>query len=136
MTANSFTSVSLSPPLLLFCIGKSRSSYQAFVEGGSFAINVLNAAQRGLSQVFSSTGTDKWAGVEFVPDALGNAALADAVATFLCRKIHMVPAADHMIVLGEVTDLVQRTDLQPLVYCRSQYCSAVELAAGDADQVA
>lgn len=129
-TANSFTSVSLTPPILLFCIGKSRSSYEAFRRAGSFTINVLSAAQRDLSDRFASSGEDKWRDVAFAEDDLGNASFPDAVATFTCAMQTTIDAGDHMIVLGEVVGLRQSHEQPPLVYCRSRYCLPVDLAAG------
>src|ERR1700678_4088429 len=72
LTANSFTSVSLSPPILLFCIGQSRNSFDAFRRAESFTINVLSSTQQELGQSFAASGEEKWRGVEFDEDAFGN----------------------------------------------------------------
>ena len=127
LTANSFTSVSLAPPLLLFCVARARTSYEVFRKAESFSINVLSAAQKHLSERFASSGREKWMGVDFAMDALGNAIFPGAAASFSCRKRQMVDAADHMIVLGEVLSFAEDRAHSPLVYCRSAYCRAVDL---------
>src|SRR5580698_3289251 len=86
LTANSFTSVSLAPPLLLFCIGRTRASYEVFRKAETFSINVLSAAQRHLSERFASSGKEKWMGIDFVEDALGNPIFPGAAASFSCKK--------------------------------------------------
>jgi flavin-dependent trigonelline monooxygenase, reductase component len=128
-TANSFTSVSLEPPLLLFCVGRSRKSYQAFREADSFAINVLSSPQRGLSELFASSGTDKWRDVDHDEDEFSNPILSGSAAVFSCLKRQVVDAADHMIVVGGVNSYRENVDALPLVYCRSRYCLPIEVAS-------
>jgi 4-hydroxyphenylacetate 3-hydroxylase, reductase component len=127
LTVNSFTSVSLAPPLLLFCVGRARASYEVFRKAETFSINVLSVTQKHLSERFASSGKEKWTGVDFAVDALGNAIFPGAAASFSCRKRQMVDAADHMIVLGEVLSFSEDRTHGPLVYCRSAYCLAVDL---------
>jgi flavin reductase (DIM6/NTAB) family NADH-FMN oxidoreductase RutF len=122
LTANSFTSVSLEPPVLLFCIGRARRCYEAFARTGSFSINVLNAGQRGLSDRFATSGADKWRELDYVDDGFGNVMFPDAAAVFSCAKREMIEAGDHMIVLGEVLRFQENAGVDPLVYCRSRYC--------------
>ena len=130
-TANSFTSVSLSPPTVLFCIGKARASYFAFCSAASFTVNILSASQQDLSDRFARSGDDKWQGVEFAEDALGNAVLFGAAAAFTCRRRSTIEEADHAIVLGEITDFRQYRERTPLVYCGSRYCLPKEITPGD-----
>ena len=130
-TANSFTSVSLSPPTILFCIGTARASYVAFRSATSFTVNVLSSSQRTLSDRFATSGDDKWQGIEFVEDALGNAVLAGAAAAFTCHKRNTIEEADHAIVLGEIMEFTQCPERVPLVYCQSRYCLPQEVS-GDA----
>jgi len=115
LTANSFTSVSLAPPVLLFCIGRSRKSYAAFADTETFTVNVLNSSQRSLSDRFATSSGDKWRD-------LGNVMFPEAAAVFNCAKRQMIESGDHMIVLGEVLRFQQNAAVDPLVYCRSQYC--------------
>ncbi|KRQ15797.1 flavin reductase family protein [Bradyrhizobium manausense] len=127
LTANSFTSVSLSPPLLLFCIGRARASFEVFRRSETFSVNVLSATQKHLSDRFASSGKEKWRGIEYAEDEFGNAIFPGSAATFSCRKKEMVDAADHMIVLGEVLGFREDRKHSPLVYCRSSYCLPVDL---------
>jgi flavin reductase (DIM6/NTAB) family NADH-FMN oxidoreductase RutF len=122
LTANSFTSVSLAPPVLLFCIDRSRQCYDAFTDTGTFTVNVLNSSQRGLSDRFATSGDDKWRELSYDEDHLGNAMFPDAAAVFSCAKRQTIESGDHMIVLGEVLGFRQNAAVEPLVYCRSRYC--------------
>lgn len=121
-TANSFTSVSLSPPIILFCIGKTRASYDAFQAADSFTVNILSSSQRELSDRFARSGDEKWDGVEFAEDKAGNPVLLDAVASISCRKRSMIDEADHTVMFGEVLDFSQCPERLPLLYYRSNYC--------------
>ena len=129
LTANSFTSISLAPALLLFCIGRSRNSFDAFRKAPSFAVNVLSCGQRELSDAFASSGPEKWSGVEYQDDSLGNPVFPEAAAAFSCHRREMIDAADHMIVIGEIADYRQRQEALPLVYCRSRYCVPVDTSS-------
>lgn len=129
LTANSFTSVSLLPPILLFCIGQSRNSFDAFRRSESFTINVLSSTQRELGERFASSGEEKWHGVEFMEDAFGNAVFPEAAAIFSCSKLDMIDAADHKIILGQVMSFRQNAELLPLVYCRSRFCLPADMTS-------
>lgn len=129
LTANSFTSISLAPPLLLFCIGRSRNSFDAFRTAPSFAVNVLSSKQRELSDAFASSGQEKWSGVEYLDDRLGNPVFSEAAAVFSCFRREIIDAADHMIVIGEISDYRQCQEALPLIYCRSRYCLPVDVSS-------
>ena len=100
MTANSFTSVSLNPPLVLWAAAKSSPSLPAFLAADRFAVNVLASDQHHLSRQFSSTGADKFDGVRLVPGDLP--VLAGTVAHFECRRTRRVDAGDHVVLFGEI----------------------------------
>jgi flavin reductase (DIM6/NTAB) family NADH-FMN oxidoreductase RutF len=104
MTANSFTSVSLNPPLVLWAASTASSSLPAFEAADRFAVNVLAADQHHLSRQFSTTGVDKFEGVPVERSAPPGAPpfIAGAVARFCCRKTHRVEAGDHVVFFGEV----------------------------------
>lgn len=104
MTANSFTSVSLNPPLVLWAAAKSSPSLVAFEAADTFAVNVLAADQHHLSRQFSTSGPDKFDGVRVRPrDGAGGPPLLDGtVASFRCRRTQRVDAGDHVVFLGEV----------------------------------
>jgi flavin reductase (DIM6/NTAB) family NADH-FMN oxidoreductase RutF len=133
-TANSFTSVSLDPPLLLVCIAASASSYAAFREAGRFGVSVLGAAQREASTVFATRGADKFASVGWAPRRTGAPLIEGAVAWFDCETDRIVPAGDHAILLGRVVAFDWTRDA-PLGYCRGAYVSfGFDAEAFDAPQ--
>ncbi len=119
-TANSFSSVSLDPPLLLVCLAESASSFDAFRAAGRFAVNILSAEQRALSAAFATRGADKFAGVAWRAEATGAPVIAGGVAWFDCETHDIVPAGDHAILIGRVVAFETR-DAAPLGYCRGAY---------------
>jgi flavin reductase (DIM6/NTAB) family NADH-FMN oxidoreductase RutF len=112
MTANSFTSVSLNPPLVLWCAAKNSPSMPAFEKASHFAVNVLASDQHHLSRQFSTSGTDKFEGVTLIPvDQVADPAadsvvhppvLEGTVAHFVCRTTQTVDAGDHVVFFGEI----------------------------------
>jgi flavin reductase (DIM6/NTAB) family NADH-FMN oxidoreductase RutF/flavin-dependent dehydrogenase len=109
MTANSFTSVSLNPPLVLWAAAKSSPSLPAFEAADRFAVNVLAFDQHHLSRQFSISGTDKFEGVTLVPadqvehpDVVHPPVLEGTVAHFVCRRTERVDAGDHVVFFGEI----------------------------------
>lgn len=102
MTANSFASVSLDPPLLLICIGKSASSYPIFAEATEFAVNFLHEDQKQLSAAFASKAADKFAGVNTKAIRTGAPVLTDSMTWFDCTVHNMIEAGDHIVLIGQV----------------------------------
>ena|SRR5215212_99196 len=131
LTANSFTSVSLSPPLVLVCIDRAAKSYTAFTQGNGFAINILSQDQRELSQRFASKTADKFAGVDWSKGANGAPILDGALAWLECRHWRWVTAGDHIVLIGEVVDLGVNPG-QPLAYFGSAYGAVAALDASAA----
>jgi flavin reductase (DIM6/NTAB) family NADH-FMN oxidoreductase RutF len=121
-TANSFTSVSLDPPLLLVCLAASASSFGAFRDAGRFGVSVLGAAQRETSTLFATRGADKFASVAWGPRRTGAPLIEGAVAWFDCETDRILPAGDHAILLGRVVAFDWTRDA-PLGYCRGAYVS-------------
>ena len=115
VTANSFTSVSLSPPLALWCIARDSSSVPAFVEGADFAVHVLNAAQHDVALRFATRGGEKYPGGTIA----GKHGPAPNVPGALCRidcvvqELH--PGGDHVIVLGRIVGVDRRVGA-PLLF--------------------
>jgi len=120
MTANSFTSVSLDPPMILVCIDRKASILSFFAAGTRFAINVLHEDQKELSTCFARKGLDRFDGVEWSPGQNGSPILPDVLATLECSVAQMVEAGDHVVVIGEVFHATWR-DGQPLIYFNSSY---------------
>jgi|SRR5579863_4698741 len=120
MTANSFTSVSLVPPLLLICVDHRSKLLECFRRNDYYGINILDQSQRHLSDRFAGSGYDRFEGVEWYPGRTGVPLLPNALATIECKRVEMVMAGDHDIVIGEVFHATCR-DGEPLVYFGSQY---------------
>jgi flavin reductase (DIM6/NTAB) family NADH-FMN oxidoreductase RutF len=100
MTANSFTSVSLDPPLVLWAAARSSPSLAGFEASPRFAVNVLASDQHHLSRQFSTSGSDKFGGVRLLPGDLP--LLEGTVAHFVCRRTDRLDAGDHVVFLGEI----------------------------------
>ena len=103
-TANSFTSVSLDPPLVLVCLAKTASSYAAFAGVERFAVNILADDQRTVSSAFASKQADKFAGVGLRPDPRPAPILEGVLAWLDCQVHQRVDAGDHVVLMGRVLD--------------------------------
>lgn len=101
VTVNSFTSVSLDPPLVLWCLAMSSRSRPAFTDAEYFAVNVLAADQRELASRFAGPGR-RFQGLATEPGPHGEPLITGAAATLCCRRARLLPAGDHMVVLGAV----------------------------------
>jgi flavin reductase (DIM6/NTAB) family NADH-FMN oxidoreductase RutF len=122
MTANSFTAVSLDPPLLLVCVGKSASSFPAFADCEAFGVNLLHERQQSLSRLFASKTTDKFSGVDHAIVTTGAPILKDCLTWFDCCLHQRVDAGDHIVLLGRIAAL-GTTTLKPLAFYRGRYAS-------------
>lgn len=120
MTANSFTSVSLDPPLLLVCIGKHAASFAVFQGARSFAVNMLHQGQAELSALFASKSPDKFKATDHRAVHTGAPVLASCLAWFDCSVHDRVDAGDHMILIGRV-HAFDTSPSQPLAFCRGRY---------------
>ena len=120
ITCNSFASVSLNPPLVLWSLVLYSSSLSAFQNASHFAVNVLGASQQALANKFARSSDDKFVGVEWTP-GLGNAPLlADTVANFQCRAANRYYGGDHVIFLGAV-EAYSYNRKEPLLFARGGY---------------
>ena len=116
LTASSFNSVSLTPPLVLWSLAQAAASLPAFSKGSHYAINVLAADQKALAERFALRGSDRWSGVEF-SDGLGRAPLLHgAAATFECFNRSRYEEGDHVIFVGEVERCGFRPGASPLLF--------------------
>jgi flavin reductase (DIM6/NTAB) family NADH-FMN oxidoreductase RutF len=123
MSSNSVTSVSLEPPLILFCPAQASKTWPKIHEAGSFCVNVFAAHHEEMSRQFSRVGVDRFAGVSF-HDRPAGPALDDAVAWIECGIEAEYPGGDHLIVVGAVRHLeVREGEVEPLVFFRGQYGS-------------
>jgi crotonobetainyl-CoA:carnitine CoA-transferase CaiB-like acyl-CoA transferase len=121
-TANSFTSVSLDPPLVLVCIAKSALSCDVFTQAPFFAVNVLGEDQKSLSGLFASQVAEKFDIADWHPDASDMPILGGVLASFSCAKERVMDAGDHIILLGHVTEFANN-DGPPLGYFKGNYFS-------------
>lgn len=121
-TANSFTSVSLEPPLILVCLAKSAASCPVFQAAESYAVNILSEDQRSVSAAFSSPDADRFSRVRWSTRATGCPIIEGVVAWLDCRMHEVVDAGDHYILIGRIVDY-DHTASSPLGYCRGAYVS-------------
>jgi flavin reductase (DIM6/NTAB) family NADH-FMN oxidoreductase RutF len=120
LTCNSFASVSINPPLVLWSLGTYSQGLPIFQNASHFAINVLGASQQALSAKFAKPSPDKFVGVDWKP-GLGNAPLlADCVACFQCRAASRYYGGDHVIFLGAVEAYTYNRN-EPLLFARGGY---------------
>ena len=116
LTANSFNSVSLTPPLVLWSLSRGAGSMAAFSNGMHYAINVLAADQQALALRFATRGADRWTDVAFTEGVSGAPLLAGAAATFECFNRSQYDEGDHVIFVGEVERCAHRAEASPLLY--------------------
>lgn len=116
LTANSFTSVSMDPPLVLWCLASHSHNLQAFMEAPSFAINVLASHQQDVCRQFADPQiADRFAQVDWWPGPQGNPLLAEALVRMECERWQAHEAGDHVIFIGRITALDTQAG-DPLVF--------------------
>lgn len=121
LTANSFNSVSLSPPLVLWSLSRVAASLPVFSTGSHYAINILAADQKPLAERFATRGADRWSGVTFDEGAGGAPLLHGAAASFECFNRSRYEEGDHVIFVGEVERCTHRTGASPLLFHGGRY---------------
>ena len=119
-TANSFTSVSLDPPLLLVCMANTSSNYEAMTQAAGFAVNILSEAQVEISNTFARPVEDRFAKVDWRPGPFGAPILNDVTAWFDCAMHNTIEAGDHVILMGRV-EAFDATPTAGLGYARGAY---------------
>ena len=125
LTANSFSSVSLDPPMVLWSLARSASSAPVFRDAEYFVINVLAAADQELASHFAKSSAEKFARFpeRFVAGLGGAPVLKGAAASFECHSRHRYYGGDHIIVIG-VVERYAHADAPALVFCRGRYAAA------------
>ncbi|WP_406860361.1 flavin reductase family protein [Streptomyces sp. HUAS MG47] len=122
MAVQSFSSVSLDPPLVCFCPAHTSATWPVIRAAGRFAVNVLADDQEELCRRFAVTGGDKFAGVRWSPGPNGAPLLDGALASIACELADVLDGGDHAIALGRVTSLTAHRDgAAPLLYFRRSY---------------
>jgi 3-hydroxy-9,10-secoandrosta-1,3,5(10)-triene-9,17-dione monooxygenase reductase component len=125
LTANSFNSVSLDPPMVLWSLARKSLSLPAFLESGYFAVHVLAASQEDLSITFATRGADKFANLAVTRGAGGIPLLPGCSALFQCKTAFNYEGGDHVIFVGEVQEF-EHFNRPPLVFHSGRYAVAVE----------
>ncbi|KLN59338.1 flavin reductase [Kiloniella spongiae] len=120
LTANSFSSVSLEPPLILFCIDKRSNCLPAFNEADAFAINILTDGQKDISDRFAFS-EERWEGVKTRSLETGVPILEGCLANLDCTVHAQYDAGDHIIIVGKVEDTLIQNEGDPLLYFRGKY---------------
>lgn len=122
LTANSFTSVSLDPPMVLVCVANGASAVEAFTAENGFVVHVLSADQKDISARFAARDVDRFAGLEVSNGWNGLPVIDGALATFECSTAHVYQGGDHLIFVGQVEALsVGDTDAPALGFFRGGY---------------
>lgn len=116
LTANSFNSVSLDPPLVLWSLSHAAASMAAFRQGSHYAIHVLASDQKDLAERFAARGADRWSGIDTLTGAGGAPLIAGAAATFECFNRSRYEEGDHVIFVGEVERCACREGASPLLF--------------------
>jgi flavin reductase (DIM6/NTAB) family NADH-FMN oxidoreductase RutF len=120
MTVSAFCSVSLEPPLVLICIEKSASAYQALTSSTGFVVNILSAGQEQIARRFAIVDIDRFEGVGYSRSQNGFAVLDDALGLIECTTVAQHDAGDHTVIVGEVEAARAETGT-PLLYYRGGY---------------
>lgn len=131
VTANSFNTVSMDPPLILWSLALTAPSLTLFRENEHFAVNILAADQRDVALRFARPADDKFQGLATQAGATGAPLIEGALAHLECRVAHRYPGGDHEIIVGEIVRMTG-SDMQPLVFHGGRFCNVMsdELAAG------
>lgn len=125
LTANSFTSVSLHPPLVLVSVAKDANTIEAFEAGNGFVVHVLGADQEDVARRFSSKGVDRFAETDWHPGLDGLPVIHGAVSVFECRNAQTYEGGDHLLFIGRVERLTYEEGEAPtLGYFRGRYVTS------------
>ena len=123
-TANSFSSVSLDPPLVLWAIAKNANSYDAFVNAKHYAIHILHAGQEDVSRLFATKDADKFSEISWKEGDGGTPLLNDYSVRLECTTEHIYEGGDHVIIVGRVSAM-DNPDVEPLGFYQGKYAKIV-----------
>jgi flavin reductase (DIM6/NTAB) family NADH-FMN oxidoreductase RutF len=121
LTVNSFTSVSLDPPLILVCIAKRAASAAALTAASHFAINVLQTGQQPASIRFATRDEDRFGATKWACGEAGAPILEESLGVFECERFAVYEGGDHHILVGKVIKASFDAGLDPLLYFRGRY---------------
>lgn len=124
MTINSFSSLSLDPPLILFSIDNKSSNLKLFIKNEYFSLNILGESQKDLSNAFATPrNQNKWDIEPFFFGKYGNPIFQNSLAFIECKKYRIIKAGDHHIVIGQIVDYGKISKQYPLIYYKGKYDS-------------
>jgi flavin reductase (DIM6/NTAB) family NADH-FMN oxidoreductase RutF len=135
VTVNSFASVSLDPPLILFSLGKTANVLEHFRDAKCFAVNILAHQQETLSNSFARPSTASWNIADFSEAENGCALFSGCVAHLECERYAQTDGGDHRILLGLVTQVHLHRRLYPLVFYRGRYSTVADPTSLDEQAV-
>jgi hypothetical protein len=122
MTINSFSSISLEPPLVSFCIDNKSTNLKFFKKNRFFILNILSNEQASLSSAFATPkNSQKWQVEPYFFSKFGNPIFNNTLAFVECKKHQIIKMGDHHIIIGEVIDFGKIKDSQPLIYFQGKY---------------
>lgn len=122
LTCQSFSSVSLDPPLVLVCVARTSRAWPIIRESGALCANILAADQRQISQTMATRGRDKFAGLDWEPSHVtGSPVLTGTLGHVDCTIEEVHPAGDHDVVIARVRHLAVQDEASPLIYYRGAY---------------
>jgi flavin reductase (DIM6/NTAB) family NADH-FMN oxidoreductase RutF len=121
ITVNSFASVSLDPPLVLWAIDRRSRRHDPFVAAPGFTVSILSAQHRDVSARLAGAGEHSLDGLNLLPTVLGPPALADSLAVFECSREQVVAGGDHSVLIGRVLRFRRLENGAPLVYHQGRY---------------
>lgn len=125
LTANSFNSVSLEPPLVLWSIAKTSRALEDFKQAEYWAVHILADGQEALAKVFASKADDKFSGLETVDGIAGLPLLSGCTSVFQCKAEQAHDAGDHIILVGRVIEF-ERHDRTPMVFSQGSFAVAAK----------
>jgi len=120
LTVNSFTSLSLNPPLVVVCVDKTVDCYSCFDESKVFAVNILSEDQEELSRRFATKGIEKFAGIQWRMGEHGLPLLDGVIGTIECKVTRSYEGGDHTLFLGEILSATAKGD-RPLLFFKGKY---------------
>ena len=126
ITVNSFSSVSLDPPLILWCLDKKSDTADVFNKCRGFTVNVLNGSQQDLSNRLSRPGEHSLQGIATSQGVNGVPSIDEALTSFECEVETRHDAGDHIIMIGRVIGFHQHEPIAPLIYHRGAYCALAD----------
>lgn len=121
MTANSFASVSLDPPLILWSVGAEGSGHDIFVEAEHFCVHFLSQEQEDLSSLFADKQENRFENIDWSPGKLGAPLLPGCMCRIQCTREAVYPGGDHSIILGKAVYIESTQEKKPLVFHQGQY---------------